>query len=158
MGKSHFKTATGYFLTSIGLAATLIPAGRVLAQGESLKTNLVAYWPLDVIQGTKTPDLKNGYDLELVKLVATDLVPGQKGNCFQFDNARQTLLKRTQTAGEQLPVTSNPPSRLRLIGHPSGGYYKINRRKVNYGSVVTSGLTSGGQAAGMRSIIHTTTS
>jgi hypothetical protein len=39
----------------------------------------VAYWPLDVIEGTKLPDLKSGCDLELVSLVAMDLVTGCKG-------------------------------------------------------------------------------
>ena len=69
--------ARNQFAALAGLLTSLMPCGRVIAQGESLKTNLVAYWPLDVIQGTKTPDLKNGYDLELVNLVATDVGPCQ---------------------------------------------------------------------------------
>ena len=92
----------------IGIVAGLVPAGQVLAQGETLKANLVAYWPLDVIQGTKTPDLKSGYDLELVNLVASDVVPGHRGSCFRFVNSRQTLLKRVNAAGEGLPIARHP--------------------------------------------------
>ena len=88
--------------------ACLLPHAGVFAQGQSLKTDLVAYWPLDIIQGTKTPDLKNGYDMDLVNLTAADLVPGRKGTCFSFTNSRQTLLKRTNVAGENLPVTNKP--------------------------------------------------
>ena len=97
-----------YCLSLAGLLAGLLPASRVQAQGESLKTDLVAYWPLDVIQGTKTPDLKSGYDLELVNLVPADLVTGYKGSCFQFENPRQTMLKRVDAPGEGLPIARHP--------------------------------------------------
>ncbi len=107
--KSIFRVGgSKYFLSLASLLAGLLPASRVQAQGESLKTDLVAYWPLDVIQGTKTPDLKSGYDLELVNLVSTDLVTGYKGSCFQFENSRQTMLKRADVAGEGLPIARHP--------------------------------------------------
>ena len=96
------------FLCLTGVVANMLTTGRIYAQGQSLKTDLVAYWPLDVIQGTKTPDLKNGYDLELVNLVATDLVPGHKGSCFSFQNPRQTMLKRRDNPGEGLPIARHP--------------------------------------------------
>lgn len=69
---------------------------------------LVAYWPLDAILGTKTPDLVSGYDLSLTKMGATNVVPGRWGNAFLFDNATQTLLSRTGNAGDALPISQFP--------------------------------------------------
>ncbi len=97
-----------HLIASAGMLAGLLLPGQVMAQGDSLKTDLVAYWPLDVIQGTKTPDLKSGYDLELVNLQPADLVEGHRGKCFQFDNARQTLLRRVNAPGDLLPIARNP--------------------------------------------------
>ncbi|MCK6499869.1 MAG: LamG domain-containing protein, partial [Nitrospira sp.] len=69
---------------------------------------MVAYWPLDEIIGVKTPDLVNGYDMELANLTSADLVDGKRGKAFKFENARQTLLKRVHTAGELLPINQYP--------------------------------------------------
>jgi hypothetical protein len=79
-----------------------------LAAHAALKDGLVSYWPLDEVVGTKTPDLASGYDLELANLTAADLVDGKWGKAFQFENARQTLLKRVNAAGEQLPINQHP--------------------------------------------------
>ncbi len=73
-----------------------------------LRDGLVSYWPLDEVVGTKTPDLASGYDLELANLTAADLVPGKRGQAFQFDNARQTMLRRINNPGEQLPINQHP--------------------------------------------------
>ncbi|MEK9863957.1 MAG: hypothetical protein VW804_12450, partial [Verrucomicrobiota bacterium] len=47
-----------------GLAAVAL-AGHANAQ---IGNGLVSYWPLDEIQGTKTPDLVSFYDMELSNL------------------------------------------------------------------------------------------
>ena len=69
-----------------------------------LKDGLIAYWPLDEVQGTKTPELINGYDMELTNLTADDVVEGRIGNAFSFSNERQTLLSRVHDAADQLPA------------------------------------------------------
>jgi hypothetical protein len=86
-------------------AASLLSA---LSGQAALKDNIVAYWPLDEVVGTKTPDLVSGYDMELVNLTAADLVEGKRGKAFKFENARQTMLKRVNSAGEQLPINQFP--------------------------------------------------
>ena len=68
---------------------------------------LVSHWPLDAIQGTKTPDVVSGYDMDITNLTADDVVPGKNGNAFSFDNARQTLLSRVHDAGDDLPANKH---------------------------------------------------
>lgn len=70
-------------------------------------SGIVSYWPLDEIQGTKTPDIASGYDMELQNLTAADLVAGKFGKAFTFEFARQTLLRRTHLAGDGLPIYNN---------------------------------------------------
>jgi len=86
-------------------AASLISAASAHA---ALKDGIVAYWPLDVVVGAKTPDLVSGYDMELANLTAADLVEGKRGKAFKFENARQTLLRRVNVTGEQLPINQYP--------------------------------------------------
>lgn len=74
----------------------------------NLISQVVALWRLDEVQGTKTPDIVSGYDMDLVNLTAADVVPGKWGNSFQFDAARQTMLKRNNIAGENLPIYQHP--------------------------------------------------
>jgi len=69
-----------------------------------LKDGLIAYWPLDEVQGTKTPELINGYDMELTNLSADDVVEGRIGNAFSFSNEKQTLLSRVHDADDELPA------------------------------------------------------
>ena len=69
-----------------------------------LKDGLIAYWPLDEVQGTKTPELVNGYDMQLTNLSADDVVEGRIGNAFSFSNENQTLLSRVHDADDQLPA------------------------------------------------------
>jgi hypothetical protein len=91
------------------LAAALMTAAAtaaVSAQGESLRDSLVAYWPMDIVQGTRTPDLKNGYDLNLVNMTAANLVPGRYGNAFKF-NGVNTILTRIHASGEDLPAINH---------------------------------------------------
>ncbi|HRZ55010.1 MAG TPA: LamG domain-containing protein, partial [Candidatus Paceibacterota bacterium] len=91
--------------TAESAAATLVvsppPEPNLISQ-------VVALWRLDEVQGTKTPDIVSGYDMDLVNLTAADVVPGKWGQCFQFDAARQTMLKRNNIAGENLPIYQHP--------------------------------------------------
>ncbi len=68
---------------------------------------LVSHWPLDAIQGTKTPDIVSGYDMDVTNLVDSDVVAGKNGNAFSFENARQTLLSRVHAADEDLPANKH---------------------------------------------------
>src|SRR3954471_2974808 len=96
----------------IRIPATLLGAafslGLITSTQAALKDGLVAYWPLDTVVGTKTPDLVNGYDMELANLTAADLVDGKVGKTFKLDNTRQTMLRRVDSVGEQLPITQFP--------------------------------------------------
>ena len=73
----------------------------------SLGNGLVAYWPLDEVQGSKTPELVNGYDMELTNLSAEDVVEGKIGNAFSFSNEKQTLLSRVHDEADQLPANKH---------------------------------------------------
>ena len=89
-------------------AVLLITAGVERSPGQSLTNDLVSHWPLDVVQGTKTPDVVSGYDMNLNNLSAADLVVGYASNCFSFSNARQTLLSRVHAPGDNLPINKHP--------------------------------------------------
>ena len=80
-----------------GMSSILSPLAR----------GLVSYWPLDEVQGTKTPDVISGYDMELTNLTAEDLVDGQTGMAFEFSHDQQTLLSRVHQAGEDLPANQH---------------------------------------------------
>jgi len=90
--------------------ATSAPATITVSDwaAPNLTNRVVAYWPLDEIQGSKTPDIVSGYDMDLVNLTAADLVAGKWGKCFTFDLARQTMLTRVHSAGEALPIYQHP--------------------------------------------------
>lgn len=91
---------------SITSAPVNIAVGSFAAP--NLTNGMIAYWPLDEVQGTKTPDLSSGYDMDLVNLTDADLVTGKWGRAFRFDAARQTLLRRIHTAGDLLPMYQHP--------------------------------------------------
>lgn len=82
--------------------------GALRAQSADLLTDLVSYWPLDEIIGTKTPDKVNGYDLTVQNITALDLTPGQKGNGIRFDRTRAMIASRTNLPAEDLPVGKLP--------------------------------------------------
>ena len=71
-----------------------------------LAPNMISYWPLDEVQGVKTPDIISGYDLTLQNMTATNLVAGKYGKCFLFDNVAKTLLTSSfpTNQGHPLPV------------------------------------------------------
>ncbi len=68
---------------------------------------MVAYWPLDVLAGGKTPDLVSGYDMTAVSLGATNVVAGKWGNAFYFDGVA-TLLKHTFATTDPMPIYKQP--------------------------------------------------
>jgi hypothetical protein len=74
----------------------------------SLTNGMVAFWPMDEVQGTKTPDVASGYDMELVNLTAADLVNGRWGKAFRFSNERQTMLERLSLPTDDLPIYKHP--------------------------------------------------
>jgi hypothetical protein len=81
--------------------------GSIPTSSAALSDGLVSYWPLDTVQGTKTPDLVSGYDMTLNNLTDADLVTGKVGKTFAFSNAKKTILTRVHSAGEQLPINQH---------------------------------------------------
>ncbi|MDB4570676.1 LamG domain-containing protein, partial [Akkermansiaceae bacterium] len=76
-------------------------------QGDTLKDDLVSYWPLDEVQGNKTPDLASGFDLVLQNMDASNLVSGQAGMGFSFDSSLREHLVRTHDPADDLPAIKN---------------------------------------------------
>lgn len=90
-----------------GLFAALAVFTTATTSQAALSDGLVSYWPLDEVQGAKTPDLVSGYDMTLNNLTAADLVDGKVGKCFSFSNAKQTLLSRVHGPNDDLPANKN---------------------------------------------------
>lgn len=87
------------------LSGNAIPANtKVTGYTTGLAPNMVSYWPLDKVEGTKTPDIISGYDLNLENMTEANLVAGRFGKCFEFDNARKALLKRVHSPDDLLPI------------------------------------------------------
>jgi hypothetical protein len=75
----------------------------------NITNGLIAYWPLDSVVGTKTPDLVSGYDMNLVNMTAANnVVPGRWGNAMSFTNEAHTILQRFDNPGEDLPIYNKP--------------------------------------------------
>lgn len=112
-GKTVTLTITGnlpanFEVTMGGIkdySGNAIPANtKATGYTTGLAPNMVSYWPMDVIEGTKTPDIISGYDLNLENLSAANLVDGRFGKCFEFDNSRKALLKRVHGTNDLLPI------------------------------------------------------
>lgn len=82
------------------------------AQPTDLRQGLVSYWPLDELSPdwTSTPDVVSGNDMQAVSFTAGDVVPGKRGNAFQFTPDYQTYLwfKSPSVDETGLPVTEAP--------------------------------------------------
>ena len=92
---------------AVGKATSAVARIQFAAYGTPNLTNqLVAYWPLDAIVGSKTVDLVSGYDMTLSKMGQANLVAGRWGSAFLFDNTAQTMLQRINKPGEDLPIYS----------------------------------------------------
>ncbi len=107
MRNSKTKLSAHHFRWSTTLLVVGIVAFLSTAQA-ALKDALVAYWPLDEVLGTKTPDLVSGYDLDLVNLTGTNLVPGKWGNAIRLTGANSQYLKRVSAPADQLPINKHP--------------------------------------------------
>ncbi len=101
----------------------------------NLVSGVIAYWPLNEAQGTKTPDIVRGLDLDLVNLTAADVMPGKFGNCFTFDLARQTMLTRVHATGDALPIYQYPDFSISLWVR---GDIQSDKRVFSEGSTKTS--------------------
>lgn len=90
--------------TLLSLAAVSLATNLASAQGDSLKTDLVSYWPLDEIQGNKTPDLASGFDFILKNVGAADQVTGKFGMAFNFKKVNKGHLVRNHEPADDLPA------------------------------------------------------
>jgi hypothetical protein len=102
------QTETKSFRDSLGFRILAVITLATMVARADLSDGLVSYWPLDDVVGTTTPDLVSGYDMELNNLTADDLIAGRVGRAMMFDSARQTLLSRVSSPGEQLPINQHP--------------------------------------------------
>ncbi|MDA7628056.1 PA14 domain-containing protein [Verrucomicrobia bacterium] len=102
--QSRFRRSSGAFMGVLGAMLLAASGSQALAQ---IDDGLISYWPLDVVQGTKTPDLISFYDMELVNLTSDDLVDGKHGKAFSFSNERQTLLQRVHEPSDNLPANKH---------------------------------------------------
>jgi hypothetical protein len=92
----------------VATALLVLVAGTRHSPAQSLTNDLVSHWPLDVVQGTKTPDVVSGYDMDLNNLTTNDVVAGAVSNSFSFSNARRTLLSRVHASSDNLPINKHP--------------------------------------------------
>lgn len=143
---------------SVTTATATVVVGDVA--GPNLVNGVIAYWPLDEAQGSKTPDIASGFDLDLVNLTSADVKPGKWGNCFQFDLARQSMLTRVHAAGEALPIYQYPDFSISLWVK---GAVQTDKRVFSEGSTKTSqplfnlGTHNGGTDGTVDSYIRTDT-
>ena len=96
------------FAALMFLGVAIMTAGGLRARAQALTNDLVAHWPLDIIQGASTPDVVSGYNMQLRNLSPTNIVAGMRSNAFSFFNAQQTLLSRVHATNELLPINKHP--------------------------------------------------
>ncbi len=92
---------------SLAFGAFAVLPQVTLGQGDSLKTDLVAYWPLDIVEGNKTPDLASGFDFTLVNMDGGDVITGKFGSALNFKKVDQAHLVRVHDAGDDLPANKH---------------------------------------------------
>jgi len=114
---SSTHTAAVPCLAALTLWIASSPAAY--SQGASLLDDLVSYWPLDEIQGTKTPDIKSGYDFNLVNIGPTNVVSGKYGQAFRF-NGSDTMLSRIHAPADQLPAVKHASFTISLWARVNG--------------------------------------
>ena len=135
------KTDVLYFQRNrfFAIATTLLwlSGGAMYVSGQALTNGLVSHWPLDVVQGTKTPDIVSGYDMDLNNLTAADLVTGYVSNCFQFSNARRTLLSRVHSPSDDLPINKHAAFTISLWIKATG----TGQNDLRFFSEANNGLT-----------------
>lgn len=107
--------------------------------GPNLQDGLLSYWPMEEIIGSKTPDMRSWYDMEVVSLDGAGVIgvaTGKKGNCFQFVASKQTLLQRLHNPEDELPIYPHPSWSVSLwVNSPS---QQNDKRVFSEGSTATS--------------------
>jgi hypothetical protein len=93
----------------MGLAALMVTMlGMAMpVKADDIHRGLISYWPLDVVDGTTTPDVAVGNDLELYGMDAGNLMPGKFGQAMSFDGVEEYLAIQHNGANG-LPVANRP--------------------------------------------------
>ncbi len=89
------------------LVFILSSTSAVIGQGETLKTDLVAYYPFEKMEGSgpfSTPDIKNNQDLKSSELTIEALVDGRPGAGKAIEFKQKGIFFRTHAATDELPV------------------------------------------------------
>ena len=87
------------------LCAAFLAMLQLPVQAQNLAQDLLAYWPLDEINGAgKSPDLVGGFDMEATNLTGDNIVEGKIGNATRFDADQGTILQRIHDEGDALPL------------------------------------------------------
>jgi hypothetical protein len=136
------RQTAGAFLTGDIDDVALWSRALTVAEIQEVKTNslksvfppiangMVAYWPLDEVIGTKTPDLVSGYDLDLVNVTAANLVSGRWGNAFRFTGSSSQYLKRVSAPADQLPINKHPALTVSLWAKADGTLAGNNDKRL----------------------------
>ncbi len=118
---SNLMTRTSHSRIFAGLATLGLAGAMTSLQAQTTLTNsLIAYWPLASIQGTKTPDMLNGYDFTVYN--APTIVSGPdsiRTNAMSFANS--ACAWRADLAGDLLPVTQYDNYTIALWVNASAG-------------------------------------
>lgn len=129
-------------LCSIVTAAILLVAAHL--HGANLTNGMVAYWPLDAMNGTRTPDLVSAYDMTLYNMGATNLIEGKWGQALSFNSDASQYATHIYGAGDALPFSKLPQFTLSLWtkGLGVGAWTLTEASTVNTGPVFALGTAS----------------
>src|ERR1700678_4434447 len=100
---------------AVKCAITLVAIGAFVSPSpaqNSLTNDLVAYWPMNEISGTTTPDIVGGYNFTLSGSSGKvpTLVPGRNaaaGDCFLFNTTNNQSLYYLAQLTDALPINKN---------------------------------------------------
>jgi len=90
--------ATGSITSSVAQITVRAFAAPDLTNG------VVAYWPLDSINGVKTPDFVSAYDMTVNNMSGANVVPGKWGNALSFTAANSQYARYIRNSGDALPA------------------------------------------------------
>ncbi len=131
-------------------AATLLTASLAPAQDPILQ-DIIAYYPLDTLDGTSTPDLVNGYNMAGANIGSDAVVTGRFGNAFSFNGANQILTREHlfDTSGaipipqDELPLEQHENFSISLWVNATGGSGNSDGRIIGEGSLSDTGILFG---------------
>jgi hypothetical protein len=93
-------------------SSTLLACSLTSVVGQDVRQGLVSYWPLDVLSQDwqSTPDVVSGNDFQAMNFLDLDVVPGRRGQAFNFNAEWLTHLWHMPAPGVDtgLPVTMAP--------------------------------------------------